>query len=80
MTAFAPADRADARRPSSPELPGRALARLMRDAAVETLWPTRCAVCDAPGQVLCDQCARALPVIRAAERPGAASSAASATR
>lgn len=63
MTAFAPADRAGARRPSSPELSGRALARLVRDAAVETLWPTRCAVCDAPGQVLCDQCARALPVI-----------------
>ncbi len=55
MTAFAPADRAGARRPSSPELSGRALARLVRDAAVETLWPTRCAVCDAPGQVLCDQ-------------------------
>ncbi len=26
------------------------------EAMAETLWPTRCAVCDAPGEVLCDAC------------------------
>lgn len=26
-------------------------------AACETLWPTRCAVCDAPGSLLCERCA-----------------------
>lgn len=29
----------------------------------ETLWPTRCALCDAPGKVLCDACARKLPFL-----------------
>lgn len=62
MNALA-SDSADTRRAPSPEPPARALARLLRDAALETLWPTRCAVCDAPGQVLCDRCARALPAI-----------------
>ncbi len=31
----------------------------------ETLFPTRCALCDAPGTVLCDRCARHLPYIDA---------------
>lgn len=31
--------------------------------ASETLWPTRCACCDAPGQLLCDTCASTLPFI-----------------
>lgn len=31
------------------------------DVALETLWPTRCAVCDLPGEdVLCPDCAQAL--------------------
>jgi predicted amidophosphoribosyltransferase len=30
---------------------------------LETLWPTRCAVCDAPGEVLCESCRRAFPFI-----------------
>lgn len=33
------------------------------NAIAETLWPTRCALCDAPGAVLCDRCRRALPYI-----------------
>lgn len=41
----------------------RALGRLAWEAVAETLWPTRCAVCDAPGQVLCDRCAAALAVV-----------------
>ena len=36
-----------------PLVPGAA------EALAETLWPTRCAVCDAPGEVLCDACRRA---------------------
>ncbi len=43
--------------------------------ASEMLWPTRCACCDAPGQLLCDTCARELPFIdtyRACPRCGAA--------
>ncbi len=31
----------------------------------ETLWPTRCGICDTPGKLLCDECARALPYIDA---------------
>ncbi|MDY2626232.1 MAG: double zinc ribbon domain-containing protein [Coriobacteriales bacterium] len=29
----------------------------------ELLWPTRCAVCDEPGQLLCERCASQLPLI-----------------
>ncbi len=32
----------------------------LRDAALELAWPTRCAVCDAPGDLICDSCRRAL--------------------
>lgn len=32
-------------------------------AVSETLWPTRCAVCDEQGSVLCERCRRALPYI-----------------
>lgn len=44
------------------------------EAIAETLWPTRCAVCDAPGEVLCDACRRSLPYLdwwRACHRCGA---------
>ena len=37
--------------------------RLALDAIAETLWPTRCALCDRPGEVLCDSCARTLDFI-----------------
>ena len=30
------------------------------EAVAETLWPTRCALCDMPGDVLCERCARRL--------------------
>lgn len=33
------------------------------EAAVETLWPTRCAVCDVPGEILCEKCAAQLRFI-----------------
>lgn len=44
------------------------------EVAAETLWPTRCAVCDAPGSLLCASCAAQLPfidAIRACPRCGA---------
>lgn len=37
----------------------RAAARAA-EAAAETLWPTRCALCDKPGDVLCGRCAALL--------------------
>ena len=39
------------------------IARFAAEAVTETLWPTRCALCDAPGAVLCERCAAALPVL-----------------
>ena len=33
---------------------------LVRDAVLETLWPTRCCACDRPGAVLCADCERDL--------------------
>ena len=33
---------------------------LAKEALFETLWPTRCCVCDLPGAVLCERCERAL--------------------
>ncbi|OUO90928.1 amidophosphoribosyltransferase [Gordonibacter sp. An230] len=44
------------------------------EAFAETLWPTRCAVCDEPGEVLCARCSLDLPHIdwwRACPRCGA---------
>lgn len=44
------------------------------EALAETLWPTRCAVCDEPGEVLCEACRRNLPYLdwwRACPRCGA---------
>ena len=41
----------------------RALARFAGEAAAETLWPTRCALCDALGSVLCERCGRGLPYV-----------------
>ena len=29
---------------------------MLREALLETIWPTRCAVCDRQGAVLCDRC------------------------
>lgn len=48
--------------------------RTALEAAAEALWPTRCAVCDVPGAVLCDSCRANLPYIdwwRACRRCGA---------
>ncbi len=48
---------------------------LIADAICETLWPTRCALCDAPGAVLCARCAAQLDYLdfwRACPRCGAA--------
>ena len=44
------------------------------EALAETLWPTRCAVCDEPGELLCGPCRLGLPYIdwwRACPRCGA---------
>ena len=44
------------------------------EAIAETLWPTRCAVCDEPGEVLCEKCRLGLPYLdwwRACPRCGA---------
>ena len=44
------------------------------EVAAETLWPTRCAICDTPGSVLCERCARNVPYLdwwRACRRCGA---------
>lgn len=40
------------------------MARLVRRAAealAETLWPTRCAGCEQPGELLCEECRATLP-------------------
>ncbi|MBQ9068008.1 MAG: ComF family protein, partial [Eggerthellaceae bacterium] len=39
------------------------LARAAGEVAAETLWPSRCAVCGALGQVLCEECRKGLPYI-----------------
>lgn len=44
------------------------------EALAETVWPTRCAICDTPGYVLCDSCRTALAYVdwwRACPRCGA---------
>lgn len=44
----------------------RSLARaasFAKEAALETLWPTRCAICDAPGQLICADCRRQLAFV-----------------
>lgn len=39
----------------------KALFKKVRDVVLETVWPTRCAVCDVPGDdVLCSACKQAL--------------------
>lgn len=43
----------------------RKVARFASEAACETLWPTRCALCDRPGQVLCASCISQLAFIDA---------------
>ena len=37
--------------------------KLMRLAAEETLWPTRCVICDMPGELICHSCHLHLPYI-----------------
>lgn len=52
----------------------RAYAEAAAEVAAETLWPTRCAVCDEPGEPLCERCRMNLPFIdrwRACPRCGA---------
>lgn len=50
------------------------LGAALAQAVLETLWPTRCALCDAPGELLCPTCKLRLPYIdltRACRRCGA---------
>lgn len=52
----------------------RAYREGVSEALAETLWPTRCARCEVPGDVLCDRCRRELPYLdwwRACPRCGA---------
>ena len=47
--------------------------RFAAEVAAETLWPTRCALCDALGEVLCERCAASIPHVdwwRACRRCG----------
>lgn len=37
--------------------------KVLATSILETVGPTRCAICDMPGNVLCDDCARKLPFI-----------------
>lgn len=58
----APSDRVQ----SNDSVQGKRLGRAVRflgEAIAETLWPTRCAVCDTPGAVLCEECSASLPYI-----------------
>ncbi|MBO7702431.1 MAG: ComF family protein, partial [Eggerthellaceae bacterium] len=53
----------------------RRAASFAAETAAETLWPTRCAICDRPGSVLCERCAGELPYLdwwRACKRCGSA--------
>lgn len=43
----------------------RRIAREAKEVMAETLWPTRCAICDAHGSVLCAACEAKLPFIDA---------------
>lgn len=43
----------------------RAVRDFAKEMVAETLYPTRCAVCDAPGSPLCAHCAATLPFIDA---------------
>ncbi len=40
-------------------------AGLAKEAALETLWPTRCALCDVPGELICKDCRSVLAFIDA---------------
>lgn len=33
------------------------------EVLLETFWPTRCVLCDHPGEVLCEECRRTLPYL-----------------
>ncbi|MEG2006501.1 MAG: phosphoribosyltransferase family protein [Raoultibacter sp.] len=48
--------------------------RAILEVVSETLWPTRCAICDLPGELLCENCRLTLPFVdflRACPRCGA---------
>lgn len=50
------------------------LSKNISETAKELLWPTRCALCDEPGQVLCDKCRSTLRYVdlcKSCERCGA---------
>lgn len=36
---------------------------LSKEVILETLWPTRCAICDVPGSLICEHCRKNLPYI-----------------
>ena len=38
-------------------------ARILAEAALEAAWPTRCALCDRPGYLICGDCRARLPYV-----------------
>lgn len=62
---YGPSDSCGRSMPVDAAKPGslRRLARMAGEVVAETLWPTRCALCDMPGDVLCDSCTRLLPYL-----------------
>lgn len=55
----------------------RSAMRAAGEVIAETLWPTRCAICDEPGRVLCDDCVRSIrpiDVVFACQRCGSPNS------
>lgn len=36
---------------------------VLKQASIETVWPTRCCICDKPGYLLCPSCANNLSYI-----------------
>lgn len=41
----------------------KSVGQLLLDATCEALWPTRCALCDTPGTLLCHTCTTHLPYL-----------------
>ena len=39
------------------------LLNVAKDVALETIWPTRCVICDKPGTLLCGSCVSKIPFI-----------------
>lgn len=47
--------------PQGPRAGARSLVSRVASTAAELAWPTRCVLCDAPGELLCERCREDLP-------------------